>query len=266
MTEKETYSVRELMATVISREVEDGDSLQCGANAVVERAGMLLGHLHHGPNCRILIGRTYSNLYETPVLQLYDSNTDIRAARWGEYVIPHDESFSFSLARQITLFSVSALQVDPHGNTNMIGIGRDLHHLKVRGPGGVGTTPTAAVLKRHVITLHHHERRVLVEDLDFRSGVGYGDGPDFRRRMSLPEGGPRICVTPLCVFDFDDDTKKMRIASIHPGVELEEILANTGFDPIVPESVPVTPVPTEEELSILRGRIDPVGRLRGGRG
>lgn len=256
------YSIGELMACVIARDIQDGWTLQCGANAVVQRAGMLLGHLHHGPNCRILIGRTYANLFEVPVLQLYESNTDIRAARWGEYVIPHDESFSFDTGRQIDVFAISAMQVDAFGNGNLIGIGPDIRHLTVRGPGGVGTTPCGCTCPRYYILLHHHTRRVLVEKLDFRSSVGHGDGPTFRERHHLPGGGPAFCITPRCVFDFDPASKRMRIASLHPGVMLQEALDHTGFSPVVPRDIPTTLPPTEEELHILRTRIDTTGALR----
>jgi glutaconate CoA-transferase subunit B len=259
---EKNYSINELMACVIARDVEDGDSLQCGANALIQRAGILLGHLHHGPNCRILIGRTYANLYEVPVLQLYDSNTDWRAARWGEYIIPHDESFSFNGGRQIDMFVPGALQVDRFGNSNMIGIGPDVKHLKVRGPGGVGTTPVGAFLGRYNILLNHHDKRTLVEKCDFISGVGFGDGPDFRKRYFLPGGGPRYVITPMCVFDFEETTKRMRLKSVHPGVDVDKVLAATGFEPLVPAKVAHTPEPTAEELDILRRRIDPKGVMR----
>jgi len=255
-------STNELIACVFAREVQDGDSLQCGANAIVQRAGILLGHLHHGPNCRILIGRTYANLYQVPVLELYESNTDIRAARWGEYVIPHDESFSFASERQIDLFCISALQIDRYGNTNMIGIGSDIKRLKLRGPGGVGTTPASANVRTLLILMPHHERRVFVEKLDFLSGVGFGDGPGYREKYKLPGKGPTLVATPLGVFDFEPQSKRMRLKSLHPGVTVEQVIENTGFELLIPDSVPTTPAPTEEEITILRNRIDPQGSLR----
>ncbi|MBK7263329.1 MAG: hypothetical protein IPI03_16305 [Rubrivivax sp.] len=256
------YSLNELIACVLAREVRDGDSLQCGANAVVQRSGFLLGHLDHGPNCRVLIGRTFANLWDVPVLQLYDMNVDWRAARWGEYVIPHDESFSWSSRRQISAFAIGALQTDKRGNTNMLGFGDDPKRLKVRGPGGVGTTPVSARLDRYYIMLRRHDRRALVDQCDFVSGIGFGDGPGAREKLGLPGGGPKLCITPLCVFDFDEATKLMRIKSLHPGVTLQQVLDNTGFAPVVPKDIPTTPAPTERELHILRTRIDPKGVLR----
>jgi glutaconate CoA-transferase subunit B len=259
---EKNYSINELIACVIARTVKDGESLQCGANAIVPRAAFLLAHLHHGPNNRILIGRTYANLFTVPVLQLYDSNTDWRAARWGEYIIPHDESFSFSPKKQIDVFAIGAMQVDAFGNTNMIGIGKDHRKLKVRGPGGVGTTPASALVNRYYILMGSHDKRTFVEKCDFVSGIGFGDGPEFREKHCLPGGGPYYCTTPLCIFDFDETTKRIRLKSVHPGVSVEDVIANTGFEIAIPDDVEVTQGPTEKELSILRTRIDPKGMLR----
>lgn len=256
------YSLNELIACVLARDVEDGDSLQCGANAVVQRAGLLLGHLHHGPNCRVLIGRTFANLYDVPVLELYDMNVDWRASRWGEYIIPHDESFSWNIRRQVDAFVIGALQIDKFGNTNMFGIGTDPKRLKVRGPGGVGTTRTGANCKRIHVMMRRHDKRALVDKCDFISAIGFGTGPGDRERYGFPGEGPRYCITPYCVFDFEPQSKRMRIRSLHPGISLEQVLDNTGFEPIVPHEVPQTPPPTAEELRILRTRIDPKGVLR----
>ena len=108
-----------------------------------------------------------------------------------------------------------------------------------------------------------HDPRTFVERLDFRSGMGWGDGGDHRERLGLP-GGPQLCVTNLCVFDFDPDSKRMRIRSLHPGVTAEQVVDATGFEVGVPPSqLPVTDAPTAEEIRILREEVDPTGaRLR----
>ena len=84
-------------------------------------------------------------------------------------------------------------------------------------------------------------------------------GADARKKLGLPGGGPRFCITPLCIFDFEDESKRMRLKSVHPGVTVEQVLASTGFQPIVPAQVPTTPVPTEEQVALLRNRIDVEG-------
>ena len=63
-------------------------------------------------------------------------------------------------------------------------------------------------------------------------------------------------------MDFEEDTKRMRLKSVHPGVTVEEVVENTGFELIVPETVLQTEPPTKEELDFLRTRVDTAGLLR----
>lgn len=260
---KNTYSINEIIACALARDVKDGESVQCGANAVVQRAAYLLAHLHHGPNMRMLIGRTFTNLFQVPELQLYDSNTDWRAARWGEYIIPHDESFSYNTNRAVNNFAIGALQIDQYGNTNMIGIGDDYKNLKVRGPGGVGTTCVSAVKSKFYIIMRRHDIKSFVNKLDFVSGIGFYKGGNSRKtELGLTGEGPTLVASPLGIFDFEENTKRMRIKSIHPGVNINEIIDNTGFDVIIPDKLETTMTPTELEIQILRTRIDPKGVLR----
>lgn len=82
-----------------------------------------------------------------------------------------------------------------------------------------------------------------------------------REKAGIYTEGPKICVTPLAVFDFDQETKQMRIRSVHEGITLQEVIENTGFELIIPQEVPVTSPPTEEELQLIREEIDPKGIL-----
>ena len=83
---------------------------------------------------------------------------------------------------------------------------------------------------------------------------------DHRARLGLP-GGPQLCVTNLCVFDFDPDSKRMRIRSVHPGVTVDQVVEATGFELALPEGgdVPTTREPSAEELAIIRDVLDPKG-------
>jgi glutaconate CoA-transferase subunit B len=80
--------------------------------------------------------------------------------------------------------------------------------------------------------------------------------------MGIPGGGPKYCITPLCVIDFTEDEKRMRLKSVHPGVTVDTVKENTGFQLVIPSSVPETEPPATEELKILRSRVDIAGRLR----
>ena len=165
--------------------------------------------------------------------------------------------------RRQAIFFIGGLQIDAFGNTNLIGIGADFKHLKMRGPGGVGTASMATNIGRYYLYVNNHSKQTLTERLDWRSSFGYGDGgADARKKLGLPGGGPRFCITPLCIFDFEEESKRMRLKSVHPGVTVEQVLASTGFQPVVPDNVPTTPAPTEEQVALLRNRIDVEGVLR----
>jgi glutaconate CoA-transferase, subunit B len=87
-------------------------------------------------------------------------------------------------------------------------------------------------------------------------------GPGARRELGLPGGGPRYCVTPLGILDFEERSKRLRLRSVHPGITVAQVAAATGFPLVVPDEVPTTGAPTPEELHILRRRVDPQGLLR----
>jgi acyl CoA:acetate/3-ketoacid CoA transferase len=59
-------------------------------------------------------------------------------------------------------------------------------------------------------------------------------------------------------MDFDPKTKCMRLATVHPGVSVQQVLESTEFELIVPNQVPATDYPMCEELRLLRV-IDPDG-------
>jgi glutaconate CoA-transferase, subunit B len=126
----------------------------------------------------------------------------------------------------------------------------------------VGTGNMAAFTNRYYLYSQVHNPRVFVPKVDYISALGWGDGPGTRERWHLPGGGPRYCYTPLCVMDFDPDTKRMRLKSVHPGVTVGEVQSATGFELVIPDEVPETPLPTDEELEVLRTRVDPTGALR----
>ena len=107
-----------------------------------------------------------------------------------------------------------------------------------------------------------HDRHAFVPKVDFVCGAGFLDGGDSRTARGLPEGGPKLVVSPLGVFDFEPKSKAMRIKSLHPGVTLEAVTKATGFALVVDGTPPVTPMPTPEELAILRERVDGTGILR----
>ena len=256
------YTTAELIAAFLARDLHDGEFVVVGANLPVPRAGVLLAHLHHGPNMWIGLSATQTSLLKEPVLEPFKFNRDFRAAKWAESYMLHEEAFD-SPKLMSDAFFVGGIQIDQYGNSNLIGVGKEYRRLAFRGPGAIGTTTVSTYTKRYYLYLNSHDPRVLVERCDFITSFGWGKGgADARQKLGLPGGGPKYCVTPLCVFDFEEREKRMRLKSVHPGVTVEEVLARTGFEPIVPAKVPETEPPAADELAILRRRVNVEGVLR----
>jgi acyl CoA:acetate/3-ketoacid CoA transferase beta subunit len=144
---------------------------------------------------------------------------------------------------------MGASQIDRYGNQNISCIGdwerpkRQL--LGVRGaPVNTLNNPTSYWVPRH-------SRRVFVEKVDMVCGVGYDHAGAARYHRI-----PRV-VSDLGVFDFATPDHAMRLASLHPGVTLEQVREATAFDLVVPDDVPPTREPTAAELRLIREVIDP---------
>lgn len=253
----------EMMAITIARDLQDGEWVEVGANLPVPRAGAMLAHLMHGPNLRLMIAMTKAYLRNEAVLEDFEFITDPRAARWAEAYYPHDRLLSDMKFRGRGVFYCGGVQIDRHGNANLIGIGADPTRLDFRGPGAIGTCNATVHNGRWHLVTTSHSARVLVERCDYISALGYGDGsPGLREKLGLPYGGPASIITPLCVFDFDPETNGARVRSIHPRVDVSEVIAKTGFALDVPADIAVTSDASVEELWLLRNRIDGHGVLR----
>ena len=147
-------------------------------------------------------------------------------------------------------------QIDAYGNANISAIGaferptRQL--LGVRGaPGNTVNHPTSYWVPRH-------RTRSFVARVDVVSGVGYdaaaAAGESTRRFHDL-----RRVVSNLGVFDFPQPDGRMRLVSTHPGVTVDEVVANTAFELRIDSSVPQTRQPTSDELRLIRETLDPNG-------
>lgn len=254
---------KEIMATVLARDLVDGEWVEVGANLPVPRAGVLLAHLTRGPNMTVMIAMTKANVLNEPVIEEFELITDHRATRWAEAYYIHNDLVENMKFRRKGVFFAGALQIDRFGNSNLIGIGSDYKALKFRGPGAIGVCNATVMNSRFYLVPNSHDKRIFVPKCDFVSAYGWGaGGKDARTKLGLPGGGPRYVVTPLCVMDFEDENKRMRLKSLHPGVKLDDVVEKTGFELVIPDHVPETEPPTAVELQVLRTRIDVRGSLR----
>ncbi len=158
------------------------------------------------------------------------------------------ELFDLAAQGRLDAFFLGGGQIDGRGNLNLVGTG-NYPRSEVRWPGSFGSAFLYAMVPRVILFREEHSRRVLVPKVDFISAAGPAPG-DRRRR-----GGPHALLTDKALFGFDRARARFRLESVHPGHDLDEILANTGFDFDRPAEVSETPAPDAETLALIRGPV-----------
>ena len=150
---------------------------------------------------------------------------------------------------------MGATQVDRFGNQNLAALGPDPRQPKVQLLGFRGA-PGNTINNTTSYWVPNHTARVFVEKVDIVSGIGYDKaaalGPEAARFHEI-----RRVVSNLGVFDFETPDHSMRVRSIHPGVTIEQVVQATGFELVIPDDVPMSRLPTADELLLLRRMIDP---------
>jgi acyl CoA:acetate/3-ketoacid CoA transferase beta subunit len=101
----------------------------------------------------------------------------------------------------------------------------------------------------------NHSKRVFCDSVDIVSGIGWDkvdpDNPAYRFANIY-----RV-VSNLGVFDFNGPDHTMRAVSLHPGVDPEDVAANTAFEVHNLDDAPATRLASGDELELIRVRIDP---------
>ncbi len=164
------------------------------------------------------------------------------------------ELFAYYLqAGLIDVGFLGASQIDRHGNINTTVIGRyDTPTVRLPGSGGACEI---AINSKKVFVIMPQSRRSFVERIDFTTSPGHLGG----KRPSGWGGGPTVVVTNLAVYRFADGTGEMELATLHPGVTLDEVRENAAWDVRVAQDLAETAAPTEEELHLIREELDPDG-------
>lgn len=246
------YSAIELMACVASRLLEDGKSAFVGTGLPVVAAA--LAQRTHAPNLLMIFeaGGIGPQIPALP-LSVGDSRTVYKA------IMTSSMNYVMSTGQlgHVDYAFLGGAQIDKYGNLNTTTIGS---HDKpdVRLPGSGGGNDCGSLCWRTIVIMQH-DRRKFVEKVDFVTTPGYLSGFGDRERKGLPVGtGPYRVITQLGIMGFDEKTRRMTVLCVHPGVSLDQVKANTGFELLTPNKITVTDPPTDAELRIL-GEIDPAG-------
>jgi len=151
-----------------------------------------------------------------------------------------------------------ASQIDRYGNQNFACIGpHEKPNAQLLGMRGA---PGNTIYHKTSYFVPAHSPKVFVEQVDVVSGVGYDRAAALGERSSRFHDVRRV-VSNLGVFDFATPDHRMRLASVHPGVSVDEVVEQTGFELAIEGDVPETRLPTDEELRLIREFLDPEGLI-----
>jgi glutaconate CoA-transferase subunit B len=252
------YNAMELMIFCAARLLEDGRTVAVGTG--VPCAAAMLAQRTHAPNLVIVFeaGGVAPRLPTMPI-SVGDSRTFWR----GVMATSMADIMETCQRGMIDYTFLGGAQIDAYGNLNSTMIGGDYARPKVRLPGSGGANDLASFCWR-ILVVTNHDRRRFVEKLDFLTTPGYLAGDGAREAAGLPPGtGPYRVITDLAVMGYHEQTRRMEVHSLHPGVTLERVRANTGFELGVREPLTQTAPPTGQELQILRDEVDPHRYLLG---
>jgi len=250
------YSPSELLICLASRVMEDGTTAFIGTGIPMLSAS--LAQNMHAPNLIPIFefGGTGAILEKLP-LAVGDMRTYNKAiAASGICDIMETAQRGF-----VEFGFLGGAQIDCYGNLNSTVIG-DHKNPKVRLPGSGGGNDVGSTCWRTIAIMRHDKRRFL-EKIDFITTPGFLSGPGAREEAGLPANtGPYRVVTNLCVMGYDDESKRMKLLSLNPGVTVENVVENTGFELLMADEITQNEGPTEKELRILREQVDPDGLYR----
>ena len=240
------FTTSEMMSIAAARELRDGQVCFVGIGAPSTAAN--LARATHAPGLVLIYE---SGCIGAKPASLPLSIGDGELARTADAVVSVPEIFNYWVQPgRIDIGFLGAAQIDRFANLNTTVIG-PYERPRVRLPGAGGAPEIAASCKEVVIMIKQN-RRSFVDPLDFRTSIGFGDGPGSRERLGLRGNGPRIVVTDLGILRPDPDSCELTLTDLHPGVSVDAAREATGWALAVAPELKRTPAPTEAELAELR--------------
>jgi len=239
------YTLGELMVAAAAREIADGEVVFVGMRLPL--IAFVVAKKTHAPNA---IGLFENGVIRaTPAPELIYTMADPPNILGATQCLDMLGVMSLLQSGRVHLGFLGAAEVDRFGNLNSTGV-RGSNGI-VRLPGSGGACDIASLAQRFVVLLEHSKHR-LPERVSFLTSPGNGDGAGWRKRVGLPRGGPSAVITTKGVLRFGDDGEAY-LASVHPGVEVDDVVSNTGWKLRVGENLVKTPELSGEELASIHG-------------
>jgi len=247
---RKRYSVAEQMVCCAAREIKNGEVVLVGIG--LPNIAANLAKRIYTPDIKMI--------YEAGVigadpLRLPLSIGDPCLVTGSVSICSVMDIFMFYLQKGlIDVGFLGGAQVDRFGNINSTVIGR-YDNPKVRLPGSGGACAIATLAKRIIIIIRQ-SKRPFPEKVDFITSPGFLGGGSQRESLGLFGKGPKIIITDLGIYNFDNVTKEMVLVALHPEIEIEKVRKNVEWNIKISDNLKQTEEPTEEELKVLR-KLDP---------
>ena len=258
MSEQLSFTDIEANICTIAGMIEE-DKLYFAQMAGAPLMAILLAKHSRTPNVGYVVEEgavTPNPSFPLPRMMLGASRSHYRAVAWyGMNLVDAHAALGF-----MDYGLLACLQVDRFGNFNSTFIGGTYEQPERRFGGPGGANEIASQCWRTLL-MTKLERRKFVNKLDFMSSPGYLDGtPGARERAGLPANtGPYKVITQEAVFDFDEETRQMRLTAMMPWTSVEQVLSKMEFEPLIAGKIERMEPPTDEELNVIRTLLDPGG-------
>jgi glutaconate CoA-transferase subunit B len=246
---RRSFSRGELMVAAAAREIRDGELVFVGMR--LPMIAFALAKRTHAPRATGLFenGIIREEPASTLLYTMGDPPNLFKATYCGDMI----SVMSLLQQGRVHVGFFGAAEVDRFGNLNTTWGRRN--GQTVRLPGSGGACDIACLAQRTVVILAHDPQR-LVARVGHITSPGNGNGGLWRRAQGLPaRSGPSAIITTMGVLRFAEDGEAY-LASIHPGIRVEEVLSSTGWTLRVSDNLAETPEPSEVEFGVIR-EIDP---------
>jgi glutaconate CoA-transferase subunit B len=239
-----TYTLSELMVAAAAREIRDEEVVFVGMRLPL--IAFVVAKKTHAPRA---IGLFENGVIrDTPASELIYTMADPPNLLGAIQCLDMIGVMSLLQSGRVHLGFLGAAEVDRFGNLNSTEVCGP--HGKVRLPGSGGACDIASLAHRFVVLMEHSKRR-LPERVSFLTSPGNGEGAGWRKKVGLPRGGPSAAITTKGILRFGEDGEAY-LASVHPGVGVDDVVGSTGWSLRVAENVVETQEPSVEELRAIR--------------
>lgn len=246
------FTLQEMMTVAAAREIHDGEMVIVGTGLP-----LLATFLAQKTTAPSLITLYESGAYDCKPVVTPSSVVDSVLVPGSAQAAGLMEGLGIVHAGDVDVGFLGGAQIDRFGNLNTHCIG-DYNAPKVRLPGSGGGNDIGSCCKRTIVMMGHSKQR-FPEKVDFNTTPGFLNGGKERERYGFPGNGPSVVISDMGVMRFEDDTKEMYLESYFPGVTVEQIKENTGWDLKIAKDVHETEIPSPEMIRILRDECDPDG-------